>query len=263
MDESPVNVLDDALVGKSHRGYFWTMGSQDAVVYRFDAGRSGQNITALLGEAYSGYVVADGFSAYDPKSRLRSYTLINCWSHVRRKFFEIMKDQPIAREAVNRIAAIYHLESEARKNPNPLEALAETRRTLIGPLLDSFWTWISEREKFVLPKSNLGVAINYALERRAALEKFLDDPRIPMDNNQSERDLRHVVIGRKNWNFAGSYEGAERLATFFTRMQSCKRVKLNPWVYLTHVFSIIEDYSIHRLDELTSSRVKVALQAHA
>jgi hypothetical protein len=239
------------------------MGSQDAVVYRFDAGRSGQNITALLGEAYSGYVVADGFSAYDSKSKPRSYTLIHCWAHVRRKFFEIMKDQPIAREAVNRIAAMYHIESEARKKPDPLEAIAEARRTLIGPLLDSFWIWLSEREKFVLPKSNLGVAINYALERRASLEKFLDDPRIPMDNNQSERDLRHVVIGRKNWNFAGSYEGAERLATFFTLMQSCRRVKLNPWVYLTHVFSVIEDYSIHRLDELTPSRVKAALQAHA
>jgi transposase len=263
MDESPVNVLDETLKGASHRGYFWTMGSQDAVVYRFDAGRSGQNITALLGDAYSGYVVADGFSAYDPKSKPRSYTLINCWAHVRRKFFEIMKDQPMAREAVNRIAAMYHLESEARKSPDPLEALAETRRTLIGPLLDSFWTWLEEREKFVLPKSSLSVAINYALERKESLGKFLDDPRIPMDNNQSERDLRHVVIGRKNWNFAGSYEGAERLATFFTLTQSCKRVKLNPWVYLTHVFSVIEDYSIQRLDELTPSRVKAALQAHA
>ncbi|MDQ3003163.1 MAG: transposase domain-containing protein, partial [Fibrobacterota bacterium] len=78
-----------------------------------------------------------------------------------------------------------------------------------------------------------------------------------------ERDLRHVVIGRKNWNFAGSYEGAERLATFFTLMQSCRRAKLNPWVYLTHVFSIIEDYSIHRLDELTPSRVKAALHPYA
>lgn len=263
MDESPVNVLDKALDGKSHRGYFWTMGSKDAVVYRFDPTRSGENIAALLGEEYTGYVVADGFSAYDPKSKPRSYTLIHCWAHVRRKFFELMNDQPVAREAVNRIAAIYHIESEARKKPDPLDALSEARRTLIGPLVDSFWTWLTERAEFVLPKSNLGVAINYALERRASLEKFLDDPRIPMDNNQSERDLRHVVIGRKNWNFAGSYEGAERLATFFTLMQSCKRVKLNPWVYLTHVFSVIEDHSIQRLDELTPSRVKASLQAHS
>jgi transposase len=262
MDESPVNVLDDTLAGKSHRGYFWTMGSKDAVVYRFDKGRSGENITALLGEDYTGYVVADGFSAYDPKTKPRGYTLIHCWAHVRRGFFEMMKEQPVAREAVNRIAAMYHLESEARKNPEPLEALAEARRTLIGPLLNSFWTWLTERSQHVLPKSSLGVAINYALERKGSLEKFLDDPRIPMDNNQSERDLRHVVIGRKNWNFAGSYEGAERLATFFTLMQSCKRVKLNPWFYLTHVFSVIEDHSSHRLDELTPSRVKALLQAN-
>ncbi|HLP41001.1 MAG TPA: IS66 family transposase, partial [Fibrobacteria bacterium] len=263
MDESTVSVLDEKLKGTSHRGYFWTMGSQDAVVYRFDAGRSGQNITSLLGDTYSGYVVADGYSAYDPKSKPRSYTLINCWAHVRRKFFEIMKDQPIAREAVNKIAAMYHLESEARKSPDPLAALAETRRTLIGPLLDAFWAWLEEREQFVLPKSSLGAAIHYALERKTALGEFLNDPRIPMDNNQSERDLRHVVIGRKNWNFAGSYAGAERLATFFTLMQSCKRVKLNPWVYLTHVFSVIEDYSLHRLGELTPSRIKAALQARA
>jgi hypothetical protein len=71
--------------------------------------------------------------------------------------------------------------------------------------------------------------------------------RIPLDNNQSEKDLRHVVIGRKNWNFAGFYEGAHRLATFFTLMQCCRRVQLNPWLYLAHVFSVIEDYSSKRL----------------
>ena len=130
-------------------------------------------------------------------------------------------------------------------------------------MVTSFFEWLTERSAFVLPKSNLGVAIRYALERRGKLERFLEDPRIPMDNNQSERDLRHVVIGRKNWNFAGSYEGAERLATFFTLLQSCKRVKLNPWIYLTQVFSVIEDYSSHRLDELTPIRIKAALQALA
>ncbi|MDP2734968.1 MAG: IS66 family transposase [bacterium] len=263
MDESPVNVLDKALEGKSHRGYFWTMGSPDAVVYRFDEGRSGQNITALLGEGYTGYIVADGFSAYDPKSKSRNYILVNCWAHVRRKFFELMKEQPVAREAVIRIAEMYHLESQAKKEPSPIEALAEVRRTLIGPKITSFWEWLQERSEFVLPKSNLGAAINYALERKDSLEKFLENPHIPMDNNQSERDLRHVVIGRKNWNFAGSYEGAKRLATFFTLMQSCRRVKLNPWLYLSHVFSVIEDHSTHRLDELTPSKVKAMFQAQA
>ena len=171
------------------------------------------------------------------------YWLIHCWAHARRKFFELMKDQPIAREAVKIISDIYHIESEAKKSINPLEALAEVRRTVVGPLVTSFFERLVERSEFVLPKSSLGIAINYTLERRASLERFLDDPRIPMDNNQSERDLRHVVIGRKNWNFAGSYEGAERLATFFTLMQSCRRAKLNPWVNLTHGFSVIEDHS--------------------
>jgi transposase len=262
MDETTVSVLDDKLKGTSHRGYFWTMGSKDAVVYRFDPGRSGKNIEALLGENYTGYLVADGFTAYDPKRKPKTYTLIHCWAHVRRKFFELKKDFPLAQEAVNKIALIYHLESEARKRPNPLEALAELRRTTVGTLLDEFWNWLEERSEFVLPRSNLGMAIHYAIERKASLVKFLDDPRIPMDNNQSERDLRHVVIGRKNWNFAGSYAGAERLATFFTLIQSCKRVGLNPWTYLTHVFSVIEDYSSHRLHELTPSRVKALLQAN-
>jgi len=263
MDETTVRVLDEALKGTSHQGYFWTMGSKDAVVYRFDPGRAGENITALLGEDYSGYVVADGYSAYDSKKRPRKYTLANCWSHVRRKFFEILEDQPIAKEAVRRIAEMYHLESEAKKSTRPLEALAEARRTLIGPKVTAFWEWLEVRFAHVLPKSALGVAINYALERKENLNRFLEDPRIPMDNNQSERDLRHVAVGRKNWNFAGSYEGAEKLGTFFTLLQSCKRVKLNPWVYLTHVFSVIEDHSAHRLDELTPARVKATLQALA
>jgi transposase len=261
MDETTVSVLDEKLKGMSHRGYFWTMGSKSAVIYRFDPGRSGKNIDALLGENYTGYLVADGFTAYDPKTKPRSYTLVHCWAHVRRKFFELKKDHPLAQEAVNKIAVIFHLESEARKCPNPLEALAEARRTHIGPLVNQFWIWLNVRSEFVLPKSSLGQVINYALERKALLEKFLDDPRIPMDNNQSERDLRHVVIGRKNWNFAGSYEGAERMAPFFTLIQGCKRVGPNPWTYLTHVFSVIEDYSSHRWNELTPSRVKALLQS--
>ena len=163
MDETTVNVLDKALPGKSHRGYFWSMGSQDAVVYRFDSGRSGENISILLGEDNSGYVVADGYTAYDPKTRPRKYTLANCWSHVRRKFFEIMPHQPIAREVVKRIGEIYHIESDAKKTESPLEALAEARRTLIGPKVTSFWDWLTERSQFVLPKSALGLAINLSL----------------------------------------------------------------------------------------------------
>lgn len=263
MDETPMPVLDENLKGKTHRGYFWTLGSEDAVLYRFSAGREGENIFSLLGEDYTGYVVADGYSAYDPKTRPRKYTLVNCWAHARRKFYDLMGDQPLAREAVARIGAMYHIESELRKGPNPLDALAEARRSRIGPLLDDFWEWLLEKEHTVLPKSALGGAIRYALDRKAALSVFLDDPRIPMDNNQSERDLRHVVIGRKNWNFAGSYDGAERLADFFTLTQSCKRIKLNPWLYLTHVFSVIEDHPVHRLEELTPSRIKAKFQAAA
>jgi transposase len=169
MDESPVQVLDDTLPGKSHRGYFWTMGSKDAVVYRFDEGRSGENITSLLGEDYSGYVVADGYAGYDPKKRPRAYALVNCWAHVRRKFFELMREQPIAREAVKRIAEFYHLESEAKQNPDPLKSLEEMRGTKIGPLVDSFWEWLEKCAHNVLPKSALGVAMNYALERKVFL----------------------------------------------------------------------------------------------
>jgi hypothetical protein len=263
MDETPVSVLDPELKGQSHRGYFWTMGSKNAVIYRFDPGRSGRNLEALIGEEYTGYLVADGFTVYDPKSKPRSYTLVHCWAHVRRKFFDLKKEHPLAQEAVNKIAVICHLESEARKSPNPLEALAELRRTKVGVLVDEFWKWLEAKSQYILPSSLLYKAIHYALERKASLEIFLEDPRIPMDNNQSERDLRHVVIGRKNWNFAGSYEGAERLATFYTLIQSCKRVGLNPWMYLTHVFSVIEDYSSHRLHELTPSRVKALLQANS
>jgi transposase len=268
MDETQVKVLDEKLQGKSHQGYFWCMGSETAVVYRFSPSREGENVTALLGENYTGHVMADGYAAYAPKTSKPSYTLANCWSHARRKFFDLALSQPIAKEAVKRIGAMYHVESEARKKAAELgqdlwEALAEARRTVIGPMLTSFWEWLEERVIHVLPKSALGLAISYALERRKHLERFLDNPRIPMDNNQAERDLRHVVIGRKNWNFAGSYQGAERLAIFFTLIQSCKRVKLNSWVYLTHVFTVIEDYSVHRLDELTPSRVKAKLQALA
>src|SRR5690606_6274414 len=123
------------------------------------------------------------------KTLSREYTLASCWAHARRKFHEIMNEQPMAREAVRRISEMYHIESQARGSPEPLAALAEARRTLIGPKVSSLWDWLTECSQNVLPKSSVGGAIDYALERKASLERFLEDPRIPMDNNRAERDL--------------------------------------------------------------------------
>jgi len=171
-------------------------------------------------------------------------------AHVRRKFHDVikLKASPIAEEALSRIGALYDIEKRIRG------MTADERRTLrqqhARPVLDDLKAWILDTLATVPQKHKLAEAMRYALSRWDPLSVYVDDGRVEIDNNIAERAIRPIGIGRKNWLFAGSDTGGERIANILTLIETAKMHGHNPEVYLTEVLARIKDHPKESLDEL-------------
>ncbi len=181
-----------------------------------------------------------------------------CWAHVRRKFYDLHKatDSPLAGEALERIGALYAIEAEIRGRPP--DERRQMRQARAGPLLAAAAGLARHATLTQLSKkSELAVAIRYALSRWVALTRYADDGRIEIDNNAAERALRDVALGRKNYLFAGSDAGGERAAAIYSLVGTAKLNGLDPEAYLRHVLDRIADHPINRVDELLPWRVEL------
>ena len=173
-----------------------------------------------------------------------------CWAHCRRKFFDVWDSQksPVAKEAIDRIAAFYVIEAKARFAP-PDERL--THRIATAPLLAAFFDWAGKVVSKLSAKSELAEAFRYTLKRQDALSRFLTDARLEIDNNIAENALRGIALGRKNYLFAGSNAGGERAAAIYTLVQTAKLNDRNPEAYLRDILGRITDgHPINRISEL-------------
>ena len=173
-----------------------------------------------------------------------------CWAHVRRHFYDLEQahSSPVAREALQRIGALYGIEEPIRGRP-PDERRA-VRQAQAKPLLDSLRQWFEATLSKLSRKSETTVAIRYALSRWDALTRYIEDGHIEIDNNAAERSLRGVALGRKNYLFAGSDAGGERAAAIYSLIGSAKLNGLDPEAYLREVLTRIADHPINRIDEL-------------
>jgi transposase len=169
---------------------------------------------------------------------------------VRRHFYDLEQapSSPVAREALERIGALYRIEEQIRGKP-PEERRA-VRQTQAKPLLDSLRQWCEKTLSKLSRKSDTTAAIRYALSRWDALTRFVDDGRIEIDNNAAERSLRGVVLGRKNYLFAGSDAGGERAAAIYSLIGSAKLNDLDAEAYLRKVLTRIADHPISRIEQL-------------
>jgi hypothetical protein len=169
---------------------------------------------------------------------------------VRRHFYDLEQtfSSPVAREALERIGALYGIEEQIRGRP-PDERRA-VRQAKVRPLLDSLRQWFEATLSKLSRKSDTTAAIRYALTRWDALSRFVDDGHIEMDNNAAERSLRGVALGRKNYLFAGSDKGGESAAAIYSLIGSAKLNGLDPEAYLREVLTCIADHPINRIEEL-------------
>jgi len=255
-DDTPVDVLDPGR-GKTKTGRVWVYvfdgsGYQDptarAIAYYYSPDRKGAHPADHLA-AFSGVMHADGYGGY---KKLYGNQIVEaaCMAHVRRKFHDVikLKPSPIADEALSRIGALYDIEDRIRGMS------ADQRRTLrqqhARPLLADLKRWIEKTLSALPQKQKLAEAMRYALSRWTALSVYIDDGRVEIDNNIAERAMRPLGIGRKNWLFAGSDKGGERIANILTIIETVKLHGHNPETYLTDVLTRIQDHPKDRLEEL-------------
>ncbi|WP_339420161.1 IS66 family transposase [Pseudomonas sp. RL_105y_Pfl1_103] len=256
-DDTPIGVLAPGN-GKTKTARLWTYVRDDrpagdstpaAVWFAYSPDRKGQHPRAHL-KSFSGILQADGYAGFAQLYATGTIEEAACWAHARRKFYDVYKDQasPLAAEALQRIAALYAIESEIRgQPPDQRKAIRQSRAS---PLLEHLHAWLNQTLTQLSKKSALGGAILYALNRWQALMRYCDDGRIEIDNNAAERALRAVALGRKNYLFAGSDAGGERAAAIYSLVGTAKLNGLNPQAYLTSVLEHIAEHPINRVSEL-------------
>lgn len=251
-DDTRIQALDPSLKGESRRCYLWAYSRPDGeIVYHFTDNRSAKGPLKFL-NGFSGHLQTDGFSAYKPLWRAGRVKHIACLAHIRRKFFEARGSAPDEVDAIlGKIREAYAIEEKARRAFSA-ETLLELRRMRVEPVLDEIETLVSELGEKVLPKSKLGLAVEYAQNEWPGLRLYLDVAEARIDNNSCENAMRPVVLGRKNFLFAGSVKGGgERAEVFFSLVQSSKRLGLDPYAYLRDVINRISTHPASRIRELT------------
>ncbi len=246
-DETPVQVLSEPGRSNTTDSFMWVFrgGGVDkhVVLFHYAPTRSGEVPREILG-GYEGYLQTDAFSAYDqfdhPASKI---LLVGCMAHARRNFVKVIdargkgaKRNGSAEVALGYIRKLYAIERLARDLGLPPEETLALRKEKAKPILDEFKAWMEERLPKTPPKGLLGKALSYALKHWRKLIRYLDDGRIPIDNNVAENAIRPFVVGRKNWLFSGHPSGARAAATLYSLIETAKACGLEPYHYLRHLF---------------------------
>jgi transposase len=267
-DDTPIRVLDrsrrDKGLGKGvKKGRIWAYvrdqrpwagTAPPGAVYQFAPDWKEEHVLTHLGQT-SGILQADGYKGYgklyatdpDGNSQFREAA---CWAHLRRDFHDIWTatKSEIAREALDRIGALYDIEREITGRPADLRKAVRQENS--KPKVEAFRVW-AERQLTRIPgKGDLAKAFRYGLSRWRSFTLFLDDGRVAIDNNVAERALRPIGVGRRNWLFAGSDAGGETLARAMTIIETAKMNGLDPQAYLADILDRIHDHMNPRLDEL-------------
>src|SRR5712692_6618127 len=226
------------------------------IVYDYTTTRSRAGPSEVLA-TFRGYLQADAYAAYDALYATGRIVEVGCWAHARRYFWDAKAaDEPRALLALGVIRQLYRVEAEGK------DGEAGARRALreeqAKPILDRFKTWLDEQADLVLPKSPIGEAVHYARAQWTALTRYLEDGDLSIDNNASERALRRVVTGRKNWLFCGSDEGGKRAAILYSVVATCKAHAIDVWAYLEDVLERIPTHPDRRRAELLPGNWKAA-----
>ena len=256
-DDTRIPIKSKKRRGSTYNGYLWVyVDDKHNVVFDFTPTRSREGPLKFLGK-YSGYVQADAYSGYDEFFRKSNATEVGCNDHARRKFDYALDTDPVrAARMLVLWGRLYDIERKAKDENYSSAQLLEARQKEAGPILAEIKTVLDEYKNQVLPKSPIGKAITYSLNQWEALNRYVDDPMLEIDNNLSERILRMVVIGRKNYMFAGSEAGAWRAAIIYSLVASCKLNEIDPFRYFRDVLARVSTHPANKIDELLPSEWK-------
>lgn len=258
-DDTPVKVLDRSLAGTTRKGRFWPyLGDRNhgAAVFDYTPTRERAGPEMFL-KHYRGYLQADAYVAYDSffTDPARGMVEVACWAHTRRHFHQALDTDPARMGAVLAyIAQLYAVEKRAKRSGVEGEQLRLLREQASRPVLTGLHGYLLKIRDQVLPKSEAGQAVSYALKNWVALTRYLDDGDLAIDNNRTERSLRGIAVGRHNWTFVGSDRGGRTMAVLRSFVASCELAKVDPFSWFQDVLSRIGECSIQQLDELLPHR---------
>ena len=240
-------------------GHFWVLVAPGKhVLYRYSERHDGAAVDELLA-GYEGYLVADAHVVYDHLYATGNVIEVGCWAHCRRYFHKSLESDPErAKAALAFITALFKVERSIATAPRKKKE--QTRKRHSKSIVEKFFTWCDREHDDVLDESPISKAINYARNQCDALQRFLDDGRLPLHNNISELALRRQVVGRKNWLFLGSEDGAEANTTFVSLLASCALHDIEPWAYLRDLFILLPSWPRARVLELAPANWKATLE---
>lgn len=259
VDETPIKVMDKEKKGETHRGYYWVY--QDSlnklVLFDYQEGRGRQGPLKML-EKFTGYLQTDGYAAYDIFDNRKNITLIHCMAHARRKFNDALEnDYERAAYALNEIQKLYAIERSCKEQNADFVTTQQIRADRSVPILRDMGLWLQQQYPQVLPKSLIGKAVTYSLERWYRLSIYVLDGRLNIDNNPVENSIRPVALGRKNYLFAGSHDAAKRSGMLYSLLGTCKMNGVEPYAWLKDILHRIADHPINRIEELLPHRYKL------
>jgi len=250
-DDTPVKVQDPARVGSTSTGYLWVYIDIDYnVVFDFTRNRSREGPLLFL-SGFHGYVQADAYSGYDAFFRSSDAVEVGCHAHARRKFEYALDSNPVqAAHMLALYSRLYEIESQAKAEKYSPEQLLAARQSRSLPILGEMKELLDKWQGELLPRSPMGKAVTYCQNQWQALLRYTEDPILEIDNNLSERTLRMVAIGRKNYLFFGSEAGGQRAAIIYSLVASCKLHGLDPFAYFRDVLARVSTHPASRIDEL-------------
>jgi transposase len=249
-DETPIPVLDKDKEGATHQGYYWVYHSPEKKLVLFDY-REGRGKTgpAHVLQNYSGFLQTDGYAAYETLDKQR-ITLFHCMAHARRYFEQALdNDKERSEYALTQLQKLYEVERICKEENYTHQQREDLRKEKSAPVLLEMKQWLKTNQLQVLPKSLIGKAINYSMERWDKLSLYTANGRLEIDNNLIENQIRPVAIGRKNYLFAGSHQAAGRHAMIYSFIGTCKLRGIDPENWLREAIEKMPDYKVNKLHE--------------
>lgn len=259
VDETTLQVISEADRTAKQTSYYWIYKTAKLcnnliTLYEYTPGRGSEYPKKFLKE-FEGVVMVDGYKGYNALTVDGKVILALCWAHARRYFAKLLKNNKLdisthtlAEQAVEMIAKLYEIEDKIKDWS--AEQRKEYRLKHARGILGDIFVWLITHKDQVLPKSGIGKAIDYAINHWEELVQYIFDGNIEIDNNSAERGIKQVVIGRKNWLFSFSEDGAEVGAICYSIIETAKQNNLNPYEYINYLLEELPKRTTQNLDDL-------------
>ncbi len=272
-DETRMQVLKKNKPGSSHRGQMWAFMSPTlkAVAFNYEPTRSGKSANVIF-DNFSGILQVDGYTVYEAIGKRKDITLTYCMAHSRRKFYDAKDNAPeVANYVLEKVQFLYALEEHCRKENFNFQQRLYIRQEKSIPILKELEEYLLEKtaDRTILPKSLIRKAIDYALPRWKGLSAYAHDGELEIDNNLVENTIRPIALGRKNYMFAGSDEGAQHLAVLYSIVGTCLKNNINVYSYLHWLLKKVAAHKVtpeavdwlpHRIDSEVLANFERALE---